>query len=81
MVLLIYKTFDFDRACLPGVWFEPIVSHAYYFPGRQHDSKSGQFIFFYSKKVNSYELINITKINKRCTLCIKIFAVHNLNYQ
>jgi len=30
-LILYLKTFGFDRACLLGVWFEPVVSHAYYF--------------------------------------------------
>jgi len=35
---LIY--YDFDRACLPGIWLEPVVSRPYHFPGRQHNAKS-----------------------------------------
>jgi len=56
--------FDFDRAYLPGVWLEPVVSHSYYPPGRQHVTKSVQFAFFIQKKKGlSYNLINTTKPN------------------
>ena len=37
--LIFMKVKDFIRACLPGVWLEPVVSHAYYFLGRQHFTK------------------------------------------
>ena len=69
------------RACL-GVWFEPVVSHTYYSPGRQHVTKSVQYVFCYSKnKTHSYHLINITKINKRCTLSIKFLVWLKWHYQ
>ena len=59
---LYLKLSDFDRACLPGVWFEPVVSHAYYFPGRQHVPKSVQVILCYANnKALSYHLIATTK--------------------
>ena len=52
---------DFDRACLPGVWFEPVVSHSYHFPGGQHDAKSfGIFIKIQKQSLiwnNSFPLI------------------------
>ena len=55
---------DFDRACLPGLWLEPVVSHSYYFPGRQHVTKSVQSAFFIQKnKVLTYNLINTIKPN------------------
>ncbi len=46
---LYLKSYDFDRACLPGVWFEPVVSHSYYSPRGQHVTKSVQYIVYYSK--------------------------------
>ena len=38
----ILKSYDFESACLPGVWLEPVVSPSYYSPGRQHVAKSIQ---------------------------------------
>ena len=37
--LIFMKVKDFIRACLPGVWLEPVVSHAYYSHERQHFTK------------------------------------------
>ena len=37
--LFFMKVKDFIRACMPGVWLEPVVSHAYYSHGRQHFTK------------------------------------------
>jgi len=53
---LYLKSYDFDRACLPGVWLEPVVSHSYYSPGRQHVTKSAQFAFFI-QKIRSFRII------------------------
>ena len=59
---LYLKSYDFDRACLPGVRFEPVVFHANYSPRRQYITKSLQFIFCYAKnKTLTYQLINTTK--------------------
>jgi len=53
------------HACLE-IWLEPVVSRPYHFPGRQHDAKSVQFIFCYSKnKVFMYTLIITIKLTRR----------------
>ncbi|OOV75986.1 hypothetical protein B2G86_10930 [Mammaliicoccus fleurettii] len=56
------KSFDFVRACLPRVWLEPVVSHAYFPLRRQHFTKSLTISSCIQKnKALSYNLINYNK--------------------
>jgi len=54
---LYLKSSDFDRACLPGVWLEPVVSHSYYSPGVSTMQNRLEYLSRYKSK-GSFETIH-----------------------
>ena len=72
--LVFLKIFDFESACLPGVWFEPVVSHSYYSPRRQLFTKSVQLY----KLIQKNKSLSYNKVKREVGLALMAINIRKI---